>query len=201
MLRMRAETPHHHVVLHPPAQRVDGCLRGKLVHGELLLLKELHARTPTQQRPKPQFIPLRHTARPSREAGSCKLSGAVVIVRVRDLSAVAQVLAVQLYFSPPRLSAHDGPQKLRASHSGKTPFMGEFGANEQIPLYDRVKYQMTVRLAFDTLSIGMCAWGYTNTFPLWDQKAKAWVPGMRAAMGLKEPMLPKRKASKDKGEK
>jgi endoglucanase len=85
------------------------------------------------------------------------------------------------------------------ARTGKTPFIGEFGANEKIPLYDRVRYQMTVRLAFDKLGIGMCAWGYSNTFPLWDQHTKQWVPGMRAAMGLREPMLPKRKVSKDKG--
>jgi endoglucanase len=73
---------------------------------------------------------------------------------------------------------------------GKTPFMGEFGANGPIPLYERVKYQMTVRRAFDEIGIGMCAWGFTNTFPLYDSEKKQWVPGMRAAMGLAEPMLP-----------
>jgi endoglucanase len=114
--------------------------------------------------------------------------------------------------SPPMGRAYGTPEDRRQldedvakvrnymARTGKTPFLGEFGANEKIPLYDRVKYQMTVRLAFDKLGIGMCAWGYTNTFPLWDQRAKAWVPGMRAAMGLKEPMLPKRNASKGKGE-
>jgi endoglucanase len=97
----------------------------------------------------------------------------------------------------------EGVAKVRAyiARTGKTPFMGEFGANERIPLYDRVKYQMTVRLAFDKLGIGMCAWGYTNTFPLWDQKAKQWFPGMRAAMGLREPMLPTRASTNDKREK
>jgi endoglucanase len=76
--------------------------------------------------------------------------------------------------------------KLRAyiARTGKTPFMGEFGANGPIPLNDRIKYQKSVRVAFDELGIGMCAWGYTNTFPLWDQKAKKWVPGMLDAMGL-----------------
>ncbi len=79
-------------------------------------------------------------------------------------------------------------EKVRAyiKRTGKTPFMGEFGANEKIPLKERVAYQKTVRVAFDTLGIGMCAWAYTNTFPLWDQQKKGWVPGMRDAMGLKE---------------
>jgi endoglucanase len=82
--------------------------------------------------------------------------------------------------------------KVRAyiARTGKTPFLGEFGANEKIPLYDRVKYMMTVRVAFDQLKIGMCAWGFTNTFPLYDSAKKAWVPGMRVAMGLPEPLLP-----------
>lgn len=68
--------------------------------------------------------------------------------------------------------------------TGKTPFMGEFGANGPIPLDQRVTYQRTIRTAFDTTGIGVCAWGYTNTFPLYDSAAKAWVPGMQAAMGL-----------------
>jgi endoglucanase len=32
----------------------------------------------------------------------------------------------------------------------------------------------------------MCAWGFTNTFPIYDSEKKAWIPGMREAMGLKE---------------
>jgi endoglucanase len=78
--------------------------------------------------------------------------------------------------------------KVRAyiNRTGKTPFMGEFGANAPIPTDQRVTYQRTVRVAFDTVGIGMCAWGYTSTFPLYDSAKKAWVPGMRNAMGLKE---------------
>jgi endoglucanase len=89
-------------------------------------------------------------------------------------------------------------EKVRSyiARTGKTPFLGEFGANSPISLYDRVRYQMTVRIAFDTLGIGMCAWSYTNTFPLWDQKSGKWLPGMRAAMGLAEPMLPPRRKAK-----
>jgi endoglucanase len=78
--------------------------------------------------------------------------------------------------------------KVRAyiQRTGKTPFMGEFGANAPIPTEQRVTYQRTVRTAFDTTGIGMCAWAYTSTFPLYDSAKKAWVPGMRAAMGLSE---------------
>jgi endoglucanase len=83
-------------------------------------------------------------------------------------------------------------QKVRdyITRTGKTPFMGEFGANSPIPLYERVKYQMTVQRAFSEINIGMCAWGFTNTFPLYDSDKKQWLPGMRTAMGLPEPMLP-----------
>jgi endoglucanase len=70
--------------------------------------------------------------------------------------------------------------------TGKTPFMGEFGAYEKIPTEERITYYRTVRVTFDNVGIGMCAWSYTNTFPLWDQKTQQWIPGMRDAMGLKE---------------
>lgn len=82
----------------------------------------------------------------------------------------------------------DDVQKIRdyIKQTGKAPFMGEFGANGPIPVEDRVTYQKAVRVAFDAVGIGMCAWAYTNTFPLWDHSKKQWVPGMRDAMGLRE---------------
>ena len=100
--------------------------------------------------------------------------------------------------SPPLGRKYGGPedqkllqndlQKVRdyVARTGKTPFMGEFGAYSTVSIEDRVNYQKTIRVAFDQIGIGMCAWAYTNTFPLWDQEKKAWVPGMRDAMGLKE---------------
>ncbi len=79
-------------------------------------------------------------------------------------------------------------EKVRAymARTGKTPFMGEMGANEKIPVTDRIRYMSSVRTAFDALKMGICAWAYTNTFPLYDHEKKVWVPGMRAAIGLKE---------------
>lgn len=100
--------------------------------------------------------------------------------------------------SPPLGRAFGGPddqkalkddvQKIRdyVARTGKTPFMGEFGAHSTISNQERANYMRSVRVAFDAVGIGMCAWAYTNTFPLWDQQKKAWVPGMRAAMGLQE---------------
>jgi endoglucanase len=75
--------------------------------------------------------------------------------------------------------------------TGKTPFMGEFGAIEKVPVAERVEYQRMVRIGFDNVKIGMCAWGYTNAFPLYDSTTKKWLPGMRDAMGLKEPGMSK----------
>jgi endoglucanase len=77
-------------------------------------------------------------------------------------------------------------QKVRdfVTRTGKTPFMGEFGANEAIPVNQRVHYQKSVQVAFAATGIGMCAWAYANTFPLYDDSRKAWVPGMLDAMGV-----------------
>jgi endoglucanase len=84
------------------------------------------------------------------------------------------------------------------ARTGKTPFMGETGANGPIPLDDRIKYQTAVRKAFDEVGIGMCAWGFTNTFPIYDSDKKKWVPGMLSAMGLPEPTSSKQAKSKKK---
>ncbi len=84
------------------------------------------------------------------------------------------------------LAADVGKVRAYVARTGKTPFMGEFGANENIATDQRVLYQRSVRVAFDAAGIGACAWGFTNTFPLFDSTAKRWVAGMRAAMGLPE---------------
>jgi endoglucanase len=82
----------------------------------------------------------------------------------------------------------DDVQKIRdyISRTGKTPFMGEFGAIDLIPVVERVQYKKAVRTAFDAVDIGMCAWAYTNTFPLYNSNTKEWLPGMLDAMGLKD---------------
>jgi endoglucanase len=99
-----------------------------------------------------------------------------------------------------RLKTDVGKIRDYVARTGKTPFMGETGANGPIPLDDRVKYQTAVRKAFDEVGIGMCAWAFTNTFPLYDSEKKQWMPGMRGALGLPEPTpsskLPKMKKKK-----
>lgn len=73
------------------------------------------------------------------------------------------------------------------ARTGKTPFMGEVGAYDlHIPLADRVAYHRTVAEAFKPTGIGMCMWAYTNTFPFFDHKQGAWLPGLRGAIGLKD---------------
>lgn len=68
--------------------------------------------------------------------------------------------------------------------TGKTPFIGESGAYEVIPLDQRVTYTRAVHDAFAPLGIGMCNWAYTNTFPFYDHDAKQWLPGILGAMSL-----------------
>jgi len=71
--------------------------------------------------------------------------------------------------------------------TGLVPFMGESGAYElHVPLAQRVQYHQAVREAFAPVGVDMCVWAYANTFPFYDRKAGRWLPGMRAALGLKE---------------
>ena len=74
--------------------------------------------------------------------------------------------------------------KAYMARTGRVPFMGENGANELIPLDQRVAYTRAIAQAFGPLHIGVCSWGYTNTFPFRDNKTGAWLPGMLAAAGL-----------------
>lgn len=80
-------------------------------------------------------------------------------------------------------------QKIRdySARTGLLPFMGETGAHTTVPLEQRVRYHAAVTKAFAPLGIGMCTWAYTNTFPFYDSDKKAWLPGMRGAIGLPDP--------------
>ncbi len=77
-------------------------------------------------------------------------------------------------------------QKVRdyIARTGKTPFIGEFGAHDTVPLEGRVPYYRAVREAFEGEVSGYCAWGYTATFPLYDDARGVWNEGMLEAMGL-----------------
>ncbi len=83
----------------------------------------------------------------------------------------------------------DDVAKLRAyiARTGLTPFMGETGAHTTAPLDQRVAYHRAINDAFLPTGIGMCMWGFTNTFPFFDHRTGTWLPGLRAAIGLQEP--------------
>ena len=77
--------------------------------------------------------------------------------------------------------------KIRAyvERTGKVPFMGETGAYDaHIPLDQRIAYHRAINEAFAQDVNGICAWGYTNTFPFYDQQAGRWYPGLLEAFGL-----------------
>jgi endoglucanase len=60
------------------------------------------------------------------------------------------------------------------SRTGRVPFAGEYGAYDQIPLAQRAVYYRTVSAAFASIGIQSCAWGYANTFRLW-QDGSGWI--------------------------
>ena len=73
------------------------------------------------------------------------------------------------------------------ARTGLTPFMGETGAYDaHTTLAERIEYHRAVREAFASTGIGICAWAYTNTFPFYDHEEGRWLPGLRAAFGLRE---------------
>jgi endoglucanase len=77
--------------------------------------------------------------------------------------------------------------KAYIARTGRVPFLGENGANDLIPLDQRVAYTRAMTQGFGPLHIGICEWGYTNTFPFRDNKTGQWLPGMLEAIGLKTP--------------
>lgn len=86
-----------------------------------------------------------------------------------------------------RLAADVDKVRSYIERTGLVPFMGETGAYDlHISTEDRATYHRTVREAFQPTGIGICVWGYANTFPFWDREEGEWLPGMRAAIGLPE---------------
>jgi endoglucanase len=72
------------------------------------------------------------------------------------------------------------------ARTGKTPFVGESGAYEVIPLKQRLNYMTAMRVGWDSIGIGQCTWAFTNTFPIYDSGRRQWVRGARKALGLAE---------------
>lgn len=73
--------------------------------------------------------------------------------------------------------------KVRAyiARTGRVPFVGEYGANELVPMGQRVSYYRTISAAFASAGIQSCAWGYTNTFHLW-RDAGGWTQDLLDAI-------------------
>jgi endoglucanase len=62
------------------------------------------------------------------------------------------------------------------ARTGRVPFVGEYGAWEGRPLGERAEYYETLSEAFASIGLQSCAWGYTNTFQLWQDKG-GWQAG------------------------
>ncbi len=77
-------------------------------------------------------------------------------------------------------------QKVRdyITRTGRVPFVGEYGAIDVagVPLSERIKYYDTMTSAYASIGVQSCAWGYTNTFRLYDSPSAAWLPGILAAI-------------------
>jgi endoglucanase len=59
--------------------------------------------------------------------------------------------------------------------TGRVPFAGEYGADYSKPTAARATYYADVSAAFASAGVQSCAWGYTNTFNLWDDSLGGWV--------------------------
>jgi endoglucanase len=67
------------------------------------------------------------------------------------------------------------------TRTGRVPFLGEYGAYDQIPADQRVSYYRAISSAFASIGIQSCAWGYTNTFNLW-RDGTGWDQPLLAAI-------------------
>jgi endoglucanase len=66
-----------------------------------------------------------------------------------------------------QLEAALGKVRAYRARTGRVPFMGEYGAFEQVPMDQRVAYYRIISAAFASAGIQGCVWGYTNTFHFW----------------------------------
>ena len=61
-----------------------------------------------------------------------------------------------------------------SENTGRVPFVGEYGAFNPIPLDQRASYYKTITRAFASVGVQSCAWGFTNTFHLWEDDT-GWI--------------------------
>jgi endoglucanase len=62
------------------------------------------------------------------------------------------------------------------ARTGTVPFVGEYGAYQDIPLAERINYLDAASNSFASLGIGTCVWAYSSGFALRDDKG--WLPGI-----------------------
>lgn len=68
-----------------------------------------------------------------------------------------------------------------AAARGIPVFLGEFGANDAIPIDARADYTEAVRRAAEAYGIGWCVWALTASFNLRNRDGD-WLPGLRDAL-------------------
>ncbi|HWI86105.1 MAG TPA: glycoside hydrolase family 5 protein [Sphingomonas sp.] len=66
------------------------------------------------------------------------------------------------------------------ARSGRVPFLGEYGAYDDIPHDQRLAYYREVSSAWASIGVQSCAWGYSNSFRL--RADHGWIPGMPQAI-------------------
>lgn len=62
------------------------------------------------------------------------------------------------------------------ARTGTVPFVGEYGAYQDIALAERINYLDAASNSFASLGIGTCVWAYSSGFALRDDNG--WLPGI-----------------------
>jgi endoglucanase len=70
------------------------------------------------------------------------------------------------------------------TRTGRPVFMGEFGANDPIPVSQRANYYRTLHDRYGAANVDGCVWGYTNSFAFRDQTTGVWKTELLQALGL-----------------
>ncbi|MBB4658634.1 glycoside hydrolase family 5 protein [Parvularcula dongshanensis] len=69
-----------------------------------------------------------------------------------------------------------------AEETGYPLFLGEYGVNGTAKSDVRIKWTEAVTAAMQDRGIATCPWAFTQTFPVWDNEANEWLPGMKEAI-------------------
>lgn len=62
--------------------------------------------------------------------------------------------------------------------------LGEFGVNRALPASQRAAWTRAVREECDARGFGWCVWDFAGAFPIFDRERRAFMPELRAALGL-----------------